>query len=120
MTVAKHFTGTYGTMYYVKDVAKSAKFYKEKFGFKVANASKYWAEVVSPKGQMICLHLLAKGEKPSGGVLIQNVVKMNDLITKLKKKGVKFVGKPHNVHADDYTVHYKDTDGNQVSLYGTL
>ena len=52
--------------------------------------------------------------------MIQNVVKMNELIGKLKKKGVKFVGKPHNVHANDYTAHYKDLDGNEVSIYGTL
>lgn len=120
MTTAKHFTGTYGTMYYVKNVEKTAKFYKEKFGFKVGHTSKWWAEVVSPKGQMICLHLLEKGQKPSGGVLIQNVVKMNELIAKLKKKGVKFTGKPHKVHGDEYTTHYKDTDGNELSIYGTL
>ena len=122
MTVAKHFTGTYGTMYYVKDVAKTANFYKEKFGFKIAHTSKYWAEVVSPKGQMICLHLADKKmKKLPGGILIQNVTKMNDLMTKLKKKGVKFTGKPHNVHANDFTTHYyKDLDGNEVSIYGTL
>src|SRR5262245_55242538 len=93
MTIAKHFTGTYGTMYYVKNAEKAAKFYQQKFGFKVTYSSKWWSEVVSPKGQMICLHLLEKGQKPAGGILIQNVIKMNDLITKLKKKGVKFTGK---------------------------
>lgn len=120
MTIAKHFTGTYGTMYYVKNVAKTAKFYREKFGFKVVYSTKWWAEIVSPKGQKICLHLLEKGAKPSGGVMIQNVVKMSELIAKLKKKGVKFTGEPHNVHANDYTTHYKDLDGNEISIYGTL
>lgn len=121
MSVAKHFTGTYGTMYYVKSVDKSVKFYKDKFGFKVNQASPYWAEIVSPKGQMICLHLADKKmKKLPGGILIQNVTKMTALIAALKKKGVKFTGKPHNVHGDDWTTHYKDLDGNEVSLYGTL
>ncbi len=119
MTIAKHFTGTYGTMYYVKNVEKSAAFYKD-LGFKVSSVSKWWGEVVSPKGQMICLHLLEKGKKPRGGILIQNVVKMEELVVKLKKKGVKFTGKPHSVQGDDYTTHYKDLDGNEISIYGTL
>ena len=69
---------------------------------------------------MICLHLLEKGKKPRGGILIQNVVKMEELVVKLKKKGVKFTGKPHSVQGDDYTTHYKDLDGNEISIYGTL
>jgi predicted enzyme related to lactoylglutathione lyase len=121
MSVANYFTGTYGTMYYVRDMARSVKLYKEAFGFQVLSESPYWSEIAQPGGQVLCLHLADSSMKSlPGGILIQNVVKMSELIEKLKAKGVEFTAPPHEVHAGEYTTHYRDLDGNEVSLYGKL
>lgn len=121
MTTAQHFTGTYGTLYYVKDMGKSVNFYKESFGFKTRMESPEWTELEQPGGQAICLHKASADMKTlPGGIMILNVVKMKELLPKLKATGVRVNGEPHNVHGDEYTVDFKDLDGNLVSLYGTM
>ena len=121
MDLKAYFKGTYGTMYYVKDMTKALTYYKERFGFKTRMESPDWAELELPGGQAICLHK-ADPKRPStpGGTMIINVVKLKELCAHLKETGVKFEGEPHNVHAEDYTIDYIDLDGNHVNLYGTL
>lgn len=121
MDLSKHFIGTYGTMYYVRDMAKAVNFYKERFGIKPRMESPDWVEIERPGGQVLCLHKAdAKMKNLPGGIMIWNVVKMTDLLSQLKKAGVKLEGEPHNVHGDDYTVDFIDDDGNHINLYGTL
>src|SRR5436190_362616 len=70
MSLQKYFKGTYGTMYYVKDMAKSVNFYKERFGFKTRMESPDWTEIEMPNGQAICLHKAdAKMKALPGGIM---------------------------------------------------
>src|SRR5690242_20626982 len=111
MELQDYFKGTYGTMYYVKDMNKALNFYKDKLGFKCRLESPDWSEFEMPNGQAICLHKTDGSMKQlPGGVMILNVVKLRELITKLKKTGVHFDGEPHNVHAEDYTINFVDQD----------
>ena len=120
MSLAKHFIGSYGTIYYVKDMKKACAVYSKKFGMKATYESDFWTEF-DIKGTKMCLHLAdAKMKKLPGGVMILNVVGMTKLVASLKKKGMKFIGKPHAVHGDDFTVDFYDLDKNIVSLYGKL
>lgn len=120
MSVASHFVGSYGTMYYVRNMKKSVAMYAKKFGLKATFSSEFWTEF-DVKGTKICLHLADKSMKKfPGGVMILNVKGMTALIAKLKKSGVKFSSKPHNVHGDDFTVDFYDLDKNLVNLYGKL
>ena len=121
MTTAEHFKGTYGTMYYVKDMGKAVNFYKENLGFKARMESPDWSEIEQPNGQVLCLHKAHPEMKTlPGGIMILNVVKMKDLLPKLKASGVQLLGEPHNVHAEDFTVDFTDLDGNRINIYGTM
>ena len=121
MDLKAFFKGTYGTMYYVRNMASAVDYYKKSFGFKARMESPDWVEFEMPGGQAICLHKAEPNMKSlPGGTMILNVVKLKELCAHLKETGVKFEGEPHNVHADDYTVNFIDLDGNQVNLYGTL
>ena len=120
MSTASHFTGSHGTMYYVRNMKKSSALYAKKLGLKATYESEYWTEF-DVKGVKICLHLADKSMKKfPGGIMILNVKGMTALIAKLKKAGVKIVGKPHKVHGDEYTIDFLDLDKNLVNLYGKL
>lgn len=120
MSIASHFTGSYGTIYYVRNMKKSCAMYAKKFGLKAGYESEFWTEF-DVKGGKICLHLAEKSmKKLPGGVMILNVKGMTALIAKLKKAGIKMNGKPHKVHGTDYTVDFYDLDKNLVNLYGKL
>ncbi len=120
MSLAKHVLGSYGTIYYVKNMKKAVEFYTKKLGVKPTTTDDYWSEF-DLKGARLCLHLADKKmKKLPGGVMILSVKKLTALVAALKKSGVKFLGKPHQVHGDFYTVDYYDADKNLVSLYGKL
>lgn len=117
----EHLTGTYGTMYYVRDMKKAVAYYRDAVGLELGMESDYWAEFKAENGKNLCLHLAEPSMKDlPGGVIILNVTKMNDLVKKLRAQGVEVTGEPKHVHADDYTVDFVDPDGNCVSYYGTL
>jgi catechol 2,3-dioxygenase-like lactoylglutathione lyase family enzyme len=124
MSLASYFKGTYGTMYYVTDMAKSVALYKDTFGFKATYESPYWTEF-DTGGVSLCLHWTGEGSRSNktlspGGVVILKVVKMAELVDKMKAKGVRFTEEPHEVHEGTYSVHYVDLDGNEGSFFGPL
>ncbi len=120
MKLNEYFTGSHGTIYYVRNMKESVAFYTKQLGKEPEQESDFWTEF-DCKGHKLCLHVADKAMKTlPGGVMILNVVKMKELVPLLKKEGARFNGEPHSVHADDYTVDYTDPDGNIVSLYGTL
>lgn len=120
MDIAKHFKGSYGTMYYVRNMSVSVQYYIKHFGFKPVFESEHWAEF-DIEGRRLCLHLAEpKMKNLPGGVMILSVERLGELYTKLSKSGVKFNGEPHKVHEEDYSVDYTDPDGNIVSFYGRM
>lgn len=120
MSLSSHFKGTYGTMYYVRDMTKAVSLYKNVFGFKVGFESKEWTEI-EHNGANLCLHGAdAKMKDLPGGILIYQVEKLGELYKQLKAKGVEFMGEPHRVNGDDYSVTFKDPDGNMLSLHGKM
>ena len=120
MSLNKHVTGSYGTMYYVRNMKKAVTLYKKKLGLSPATESPFWTEF-NVKGSRLCLHIADKKmKKLPGGIMIINVKGMTKLVAALKKAGVKFNGNPHPVQGKDYTIDYYDSDKNLVSLYGPL
>lgn len=107
-------TGTYGTMYYVKDMGKAIQYYADQLGLKPAFESDDWAEF-SVNGHSLCLH---KGDGPTGaGVLILKVNQLEKLVGQMKSRGVEFVAPIKEVHPGAYSAEFKDPDGNVISLY---
>ena len=107
--------GTYGTMYFAKDVLKTAKFFKEKLGLKPGYESADWTEF-AVGGQSLCLH--PAGDKPhaKNGTMILHVDGIRALVGDLKTKGVK-VSEIREVHPGAFSADFTDLDGNVVSLY---
>lgn len=108
--------GTYGTMYYVKDMAKAVEFYKSKLGLKPSYESADWTEFPL-EGHALCLHPMGeKKDIPSNGCLIMHVDGIKDLVADLKTQGVK-VGEPHEVHPGSWSAEFTDAAGNWLSFY---
>ena len=119
--IQEHLKGTYGTMYYVRDMKKAVKFYKENVGLEAGMESEHWTEFKTENGKMLCLHLADSQMKSlPGGIMILQVTGLKDLVQKLRANNVELTGEPHCVHEHDYTTDFVDGDGNLVSLYGTL
>lgn len=109
--------GTYGTMYYVKDMAKSVTYYQETLGLKARFESPEWTEF-EVNGHGLCLHATDKGNAPNEqGVLILDVTGIREMTTALKAKGVEFVSEVKEVHPGAYSSDFRDPSGNLVSLY---
>ncbi|MEQ1875994.1 MAG: VOC family protein [Bdellovibrionia bacterium] len=107
---------TYGTMYYVDDMAKTVSFYK-KLGLKPGYESPEWTEF-EIGGHNLCLHAKRAAEKYSdGGVLILSADGIKNLHKQMKGDGIK-VDEPHEVHPGSWTFHFRDVSGNELSLYG--
>ena len=96
---ASRVKGTYGTMYYVKDMAKSVKFFSERLGARPSFESPEWAEFRFG-GQGLCLHLAG----------------IKQFAAELKAAGTA-VGEIHEVPPGAYAADFKDVDGNVVGLY---
>lgn len=120
MNRSDYYTGSHGTIYYVRNMKESVAFYTKQLGKKPTQESDSWTEFDLGATRLCLHHADAKMKALPGGVMILNVKKMKELIPLLKKDGAEFSGEPHNVYGDDYTVDYKDPDGNHLSLYGTL
>ena len=111
--------GTYGTMYYVKDMKKAVDYYKTIFGLKTRFESPEWTEF-DVSGHGLCLHAIGKDMKttPStGGVLITKVRGIKKLYEELKNTGVEFNGPVKEVHPGAWSADFKDPSGNTLSIY---
>jgi extradiol dioxygenase family protein len=76
--------GTYGTMYYVKDMKKETAFFKEKLGLKPGYESADWTEFPL-NGHSLCLHPVeGKKDVPANGSLIIHVDGLKELVADLK------------------------------------
>jgi predicted enzyme related to lactoylglutathione lyase len=107
----------YGTMYYVDSMKDAVKFYRQVLGVKPSSQSGFWTEFPVGKHHL-CLHAKRKGQKtPKNGILILNQNGIKKLYEKMKAEKVKVFGL-HQVHGDDWTFHFKDKTGNEVSIYG--
>ncbi|MBI3552919.1 MAG: VOC family protein [Elusimicrobia bacterium] len=107
--------GTYGTMYFVKDVLKTAKFLKEKLALKTGYESADWTEF-HVGGQSLCLHPEGEKTHAKNGTMILHVDGIRTLAAELKAKGVK-VTDVHEVHPGAWSADFTDLDGNVISLY---
>ena len=112
--------GTYGTMYYVKDMAKAVMYYKENLGLKPRFESPEWTEF-DLNGHGLCLHAMGKDEKGLNqkgvGLLILDVKGLVTMVAELKKKGVEFIGEMKEVHPGAHSIEFKDPSDNVISLY---
>lgn len=107
--------GTYGTMYYVKDMAKAKAFFSDALGVKPKVDSPDWVEF-DFGGHALCLHKGGGKDAPAGGMLILKVEGLNDMVKDLKGNLV-IVSDPREVHPGAHAAEMKDRDGNTVSLY---
>ncbi|MFI5361943.1 MAG: VOC family protein [Elusimicrobiota bacterium] len=117
---ASKIKGTYGTMYYVKDMGKAAAFYKERLGAKPTIESPDWTEF-NFGGTSLCLHL-SRGRKGGGknehanGSMVLHVDGIRALVAELKAGGVD-VDEVHEVYPGAWSADFRDPSGNVVGLY---
>ncbi|MCB9027351.1 MAG: VOC family protein [Bdellovibrionaceae bacterium] len=117
MNLSKNFKGTYGTMYYVKDMNKTVQYYKDMFNLTPEDESPEWT-TFSFDGHRICLHACGEKDKVEGnGILITNVTKLDEMVVELKKRGVEFIKDITQVCEGGYSADFKDPSGNIVSLF---
>jgi catechol 2,3-dioxygenase-like lactoylglutathione lyase family enzyme len=107
--------GTYGTMYYVKDMKKSVEWFSSRLGLKPDHESKDWTEF-HLGGHALCLHLAKKDPYPANGSLILHVGDIKGIVASLKKAGAT-VEEPHEVHPGAWAADVRDPDGNVLSVY---
>ena len=108
---------TYGTMYYVKNMAKSVAYFRKLLGLKPSYQSAEWTEFPI-RGHRLCLHEREKGcTYVPNGVLILEAKGVKALYKKLKARKVKVFGL-HEVHPKAWTFTLKDPSGNELSYYG--
>jgi predicted enzyme related to lactoylglutathione lyase len=112
---ASKIKGTYGTMYYVKDMPKAAAFYKEKFGAKPTFESPEWTEF-NFGGTALCLHKAGGPKDHVNGSMILRVEGLAALVAELKAAGVD-VSPVHEVHPGATASDFCDPSGNVVGLY---
>lgn len=111
------FQGTYGTMYYVRDVIKTVEYYRQRLGIEPSIAGDTWAEF-DFAGHALCFHRIQGDQKPiAGGVLILKVRGIREVVAVLKEKGTEFIGELQEIHPGAYSIDFIDPDGNWVSLY---
>lgn len=109
--------GTYGTMYYVKDMMQSIAFLKEKLGIKPLFEDPEWTEF-SINGHSLCLHPVDnKDATLPKSSLILHVEGIDALVADLKAQGVKGVSGPHEIQPGAFHAQFLDPDGNVISLY---
>lgn len=117
MDISKQFDGTYGTMYYVYDMAKSVKYYKDMFNLTPTEESPQWT-TYELNGHNICLHAVGPDQKVDGkGILITKVKGLTGVVKELKSRGVEFVMDIHQVCEGGYAADFKDPSGNVLSMF---
>lgn len=111
------FQKTYGTMYYVDDMAQSVQFYKANLGLTPTYESPEWTEF-SVGGHNLCLHQKTKGETYTpNGVLIFSFDGVKSLFEKMKNEKQNVFGL-HEVHPGHWSFHFKDLSNNETSIFG--
>src|ERR1700722_12303034 len=107
--------GTYGTMYFVKDMAKSAAFFKERFGAKPTFESPEWTEF-NFGGTALCLHKAGGPKDHVNGSMVLHVDGIRAPAADLKAGGVD-VSDVHEVYPGAYATDFREPSGNVVGLY---
>jgi extradiol dioxygenase family protein len=107
--------GTYGTMYFVKDMGKSAAFFKERLGAKPTIESPEWTEF-DFGGNRLCLHKAGGPKDHANGSMILHVDGIRALVAELKAAGVD-VSEVHEVYPGAYSADFREPGGNVVGLY---
>lgn len=114
--LTKNLKGTYGTMYYVKDMKASVSLFKNTLGLSPHFESDDWTEF-SINGHSICLHSTGpKTPFKAGGTLIMRVTNIREVVSDLKKRDLR-LGEVHEVHPGAFAADFTDSDGNSYSLY---
>lgn len=117
MNLSENFTGTYGTMYMVRDMKKSVAYYKDMMNLTPEEESDSWT-TFNLNGHRICLHLAeANAEIDGKGVLITNVKGLEAVVAEMKSRGVEFMMDIHQVCEGGYSADFKDPSGNVLSLF---
>ena len=117
MDLSKAYQGSFGTLYYVKDMSKSVQYYKDIFNLKPKCESPEWSEF-DFNGHSLCLHAAAKDMKIDGkGILIVKVKNLREVVGTLKSRGVEFVHDVHEVCENGFSADFKDLSGNLLSLF---
>ena len=107
---------TYGTMYYVRDMAKAAAWVRETLGLAARYESPEWTEF-DVGGAALCLHHTDDAAQLGrGGMLIVHVAQIRDLVARLKTRGFA-VTELKEVHPGAWCADLRDPDGNVLSLY---
>lgn len=107
--------GSYGTMYYVRDMKKAVAFYTDLLGKTPASESPEWASF-DLNGTNLCLHL-AEGEIDGKGMMIFSAKGLKNKVDALKKMGVEIEKDYHQVCEGGYSVDFRDPSGNRMSLF---
>jgi len=113
--VAAQVTGTYGTMYHVKDMVKAVQFFSKTFGLKPSMESAEWTEFTLG-GQRLCLNSGGAEAAPNSGILIFQVENLKATRAALKAGGVK-VSEINEVHKGAVACDFTDPEGHTVGLY---
>jgi catechol 2,3-dioxygenase-like lactoylglutathione lyase family enzyme len=114
--LAKNAKGTYGTMYFVRDMKKAVDWYKNVLGLHPSMESEGWTEIPI-QNHSICLHPYDASKKDlAAGYVIINVSNIKNVAAELKKQGVR-IDEIKEVCPGNYSVNLYDPDGNVVSLY---
>lgn len=111
------FKGSYGTMYYVRDMKKATAFYRDTIGLVPAMEDEGWTQF-DLNGHALCLH--PAGEKKitqGGGVLIIEVADIRKVVNRLKEKRVEFHGDINDMGECGLCAEFQDLDGNVLSVY---
>ncbi|HXX93359.1 MAG TPA: VOC family protein [Planctomycetota bacterium] len=108
---------TYGTMYFVRDMARSVAYFRTLLGVKPRFESPEWTEF--PIGDhALCLHARRRAEKRRpNGVLIVNVKGVKSVFERMKRTRLKVVGL-HEIHPGAWSFTLTDPSGNELSFYG--
>ena len=114
-------TGTYGTMYYVRDMNKAIAYYTALLGKAPADTSPEWTTFKLGDASL-CLHG-TEGKNVEGkdifgkGVLIMNAKNLKDSIPALKAMGVEIETDYHSVCEGGYAIDVRDPSGNLISFF---
>ena len=122
MSKPSTFKGTYGIMYYVRNMKKSVAFYRDVIGLTPDFEDDGWTQFTLG-GAALCLHaagdntIVAQSEKSvSNGILILEVEDLRRTVGALKEKRVEFLGDLNDTGCG-WCTEFKDLDGNVISLY---
>jgi len=114
----EHIKGSYGTMYYVKDMKATVDFYKNKIGLTPTFEDEGWTEF-DIGGHRLCLHKNDGSVQVSPGTaLIIESTDIRALVARLRAKNVEIVKDVQDVGGDmGWCADAKDPEGNIIGFY---